>query len=113
MNPLVYLAAHAPKQPWDDFEPDLTKLGPKPELPNRNDPSWGFTAEQRMEVFLWMTGDANPPEFATNFARALEEAVQARSDWEIAEDLERRFQWPWWWAQKMLAAAPREASLQN
>lgn len=113
MNPLVYLAAHAPEEPWSVFKPDLTKIGPQPELPDRNDPSWGFTLEQRMEIFTWMTGGSKLPAYAVDFAAARDAALKARHEWEAAVDLECKLQWPWWWAQKMLAAAPRQASLQN
>lgn len=106
LNPLLYLVAHAPEQPWDCFEPDLTKLGAKPELPSRADPRWKFTKDQQLEVFAVLAKEAPVPTYAVEFGLAHAAAVEAREEWHRKAELERLVQWPWWWAKQMMDAAP-------
>lgn len=114
MNPLLYLAAHAPEQPWDCFTADLSLLGLKPKLPQRTDPCWNFTSEQCDTVFAVLASGGSGkdlPLYAAEFGEAHDQAVKDREMWEREADIQRKVQWPWWYARKLLEAAPTGINL--
>ena len=106
MEPLLYLAAHAPAEPWEVFEADLTALGKAPDSPDPTDPKWGYTPKEQEALREWQRGDAPVPPWASDYEAAYARYIEARDAYRVNAEVARRSQWPWWWAKQILSTKP-------
>jgi hypothetical protein len=107
-NSTLYLVAHAPAEPWDSFEANLSALGKAPSSPNPSDPIWDYTPDQQDQIRAWQRGDAPIPKWASDYESAYARYIEARDAHRVKSDVLRRSQWPWWWAKQILDAAPKD-----
>lgn len=95
-----YFIAHAPAEPWPEFDPVMR---PRPELPNK------FTMLSDADRRDWDNDrlecdEDRCSEALRQFAAATTAARAARDDWAAERNLKRRIQWPAYWADQMIKA---------
>lgn len=95
-----YFIAHAPNEPWPEFEPNIP---PRPSIPN---PTLVLSQE---DYRAWISEclDHSPEICSANlieFGRSYNAAHTACNEWEIQKKLRRHVQWPAYWADQMLKA---------
>lgn len=98
-----YLAAHAPHEPQEWFEPVM------PERPKRLDWRDITDAELRKEVLTCIDASIDPTSAeASEWFDKEREADKLVDAWKAERNKQRFVQWPWAWADAVLAA--REAT---
>ena len=95
-----YYIAHAPAEPWPEFYPELPA---RPVLPNK------FTMLNEADRRDWDNEILDDDETAGSdalrqFAAAYRAALKAQNEWEDSMRLQRRIQWPAYWADQMIKA---------
>lgn len=100
-----YLAAHAPAEPQPWFEPAMP---PRPTVP----PMPAFDEEERRDLDRlgdWIE-DYEVSERVLEYARQRGAAIKAQEAWDLEKRRQRYIQWPWAWADAMLAEREKEPS---
>ena len=90
-----YFIAHAPAEPWPEFDPVMPTGRPLSMWAHEDAPDDGprFHCARAAELHYQCDG-----EFVIN------EAKLEQSEWDGERDLQRRIQWPAFWADAMLLA---------
>lgn len=95
-----YFIAHAPADPWPEFEPVMP---PRPVLPNKHtmlsDEDRRDWDNDRLEY-----DEEGCSEVLKQFAASTWAAGKAQDEWSSERNLQRRIQWPAYWADQMLKA---------
>lgn len=103
IDPLLYLVAHAPAEPWPSFKPVMRPKPVPAPIPARkrvglND--FGKEIKYR-EASAALEEEAE---------RVLSANFKAEQEWSQERELQLRIQWPVYWAQQILATLPRAES---
>ena len=106
IDELLYLVAHAPADPWKEFEPAGLPAAPQaPCLPEHT--VWGFSPDQIEAARTWMHGESDlTASWASHFVDAWSFYRRAQAEHNETVAIMRRAQWPWWWARQILQARP-------
>ena len=94
-----YFIAHAPAEPWPEFDPVMP---PKPVLPNKHtllsDADRKDWDDDRLDYDEEGCSDA-----LKQFCSDTVSARKAQEEWGADRNLQRRLQWPAYWADQMIA----------
>lgn len=114
VSPRVYLAAHAPAQVPDWFEPELPPAPAIMALSKAVEQVCGYSAlsdedRQRLQDWARNSSKAVLDDHLEPFARAATEAWKASDEAHTKGDRDRKMArciaWAWYWADQMIAAS--------